>query len=70
MRKRSSINSPGDMGKFTKSLARIVTGNPIAEDYSPIAKDKASAKNRSMQQRARAKPARSKLQKGEHKQER
>lgn len=45
MRKRSSIDSPGDMGKFTKSLARLVTGNPIAEDYSTIAKDKESEKN-------------------------
>jgi hypothetical protein len=45
MRKRSNIDSPGDLGKFTKSLARLVTGNPIAEDYSPIAKEKDPAKN-------------------------
>lgn len=31
--------------RFTKSLIDLVTGNPIAKDYSPIAKGRASAKN-------------------------
>ena len=45
MRKRSSIDSPDDTGALTKALARLVTGNPIAEDYSPLSKDKDSTKN-------------------------
>lgn len=36
MRKRSSIKK--DINQLAKSLVDLVTGNPIVEDISPIAK--------------------------------
>ena len=38
MQKRSNIIRPGDLNPFAKKIVDLVTGNPIMEDISPIAR--------------------------------
>ena len=45
MRKRSSIKPRKETDKITKALIDLVTGNPIADDYSPVTKGKDPVKN-------------------------